>query len=160
MVQNADWGPPLWRILHTAAERLGRQPTGLLAADERRAWIQLLKVTEGILPCAQCRKHYGEWKKARPLDGLGAGSALRPSSREWLWRLHEAVNERTAAQRPRPTLEEVEALYAPLAKDLAKEFDALRKIIQDALLRGLLDGRHWAEWSTKLRFLRSLWSTG
>jgi hypothetical protein len=157
MVQNADWGPPLWRILHTAAERLGRQPTGLLAADERRAWIQLLKVTEGILPCAQCRKHYGEWKKARPVDGLGAGSALRPSSREWLWRLHEAVNERTGAPGPRPTLEEVEALYAPAAKDLAKEFDTLRKVIQDALLRGLLDGRHWSEWTTKLRFLRSLW---
>jgi hypothetical protein len=83
---------------------------------------------------------------------------LRPSSREWLWRLHEAVNERAERSGTlRPSLEEVEALYAPLAKDLAKEFDALRKVIQDALLRGLLDGRHWAEWSTKLRFLRSLW---
>jgi hypothetical protein len=51
----------------------------------------------------------------------------------------------------------VESLYAPLAKDLAKEFDALRKVIQDALLRGLLDGRHWSEWTTKFRFLRSLW---
>jgi hypothetical protein len=131
----------------------------MLATDERRAWIQLLKVTEGILPCAQCRKHYGEWKRGRPLEGL----AGRQASREWLWQLHEAVNNRLErGTECRPSLEEMEGIYgAPAtAKDLVKEFDALRKVIQDALLRGLLDGRHWAEWTAKLRFLRSLWGIG
>lgn len=157
-----QWGPHLWRILHQCAERLGKQPTTLLAADETRAWASLLRRTEGIMPCGQCRKHYGEWRRAHPPEGLESyrGDQLRGEARKWLWELHEAVNTRKEVSSG-VNLEAIEGLYGPAAlgkNDLIKELEALQKSIQLALQQGRINGLYWREWLNRLRFLRSLWS--
>lgn len=165
MVQNSDWGPSLWKILHISAEKVGRQPTGMLSTDELRAWQQLLRVTEGIMPCALCRKHYGEWRKAHSIEGLAAwrGEQLRSESRKWLWELHDAVNRRKAIEsggeeQKQVKLEDAKEMYEKGSReDLTKEYDALHKVIQNAIAQGLIAGAYWREWVARFRFLRSIW---
>jgi hypothetical protein len=159
MVQNSDWGPHLWRILHAGAEKMGRQTSPMLAADELRAWISFLKGTEGIMPCALCRKHYGEWKKERPPEKLAAWSGvyLQSECRKWVWDLHERVNARAGVQSS-IMFDSLQTLYGAYKKeDLMKEYDELHRVIQIAIAQGLINGAHWREWVAKFRFLRSLW---
>ena len=171
MVQNEDWGPPLWRILHTVAEKLGRQTVGLLAADEVRTWVNLLQVTEGIMPCALCRKHYGAWKKAQPPQALldlnrpGQGMFFREAARKWLWDLHEAVNERKRSQvvvaeasvPVSPTLEELESLYGARTRvEFQEDVTTLVKVLQKAALLTLINPVFLKQWQAHLSMLRPL----
>lgn len=94
MADPRDWGPPLWRLLHTCAEKLGVHTNRLLVADEQRAWIQLLRSIEHVLPCVKCQVHFRAWKRVHHLELFAQrqGDDLRRAAREWLWALHEEVN--------------------------------------------------------------------
>ena len=176
MVQNSEWGPPLWRLLHTLAERLGRQTVPLLAQDEFRAWIAVLQGVEGIMPCQLCRGHYRAWRTARPLEGL-FGSA--DASREWLWALHEDVNERrgvaadgrvTGQATPgRSALPQAEAVtFAQLGdvygaakrgrQEIQQDMDILLKVLGQAALERLVNGQMVREWRQKVVLLRRIMS--
>jgi len=93
MAQIAEWGPPMWKLLHSMAEKAG---TSVLQVDEKRAWISFLRLTEGILPCPMCRDHYRQWRRTHPLEDFLAnhGDLFRERVREWLWGLHDDVNSR------------------------------------------------------------------
>ncbi len=159
MVQNSEWGPPLWRLLHTLAERLGRQTVPLLAQDEFRAWIAVLQGVEGIMPCQLCRGHYRAWRTARPLEGL-FGSA--DASREWLWALHEAVNEqRGVAAEGRITFAQLGDVYGPAKRgrqEIQQDMDILLKVLGQAALERLVNGQMVREWRQKVVLLRRIMS--
>ena len=99
VVQNSEWGPPLWRILHTLAARLGTHTIAITAADEARAWVQVLRGIEKAMPCPVCRSHYKEWRVAHPFEGMVSlrGAMLRDTAQRWLWDLHTDVNMRRAS---------------------------------------------------------------
>lgn len=111
MASPSDWGPPLWRVLHSLAERLGKHTVVLLAQDERRAWMNFLRSIEYAMPCAKCRAHYKAYRTAHSIDRALSvqGEALRNWARQWLWSLHEEVNR--DAGKTGPTLEEIPGLY-------------------------------------------------
>jgi hypothetical protein len=93
--QTAEWGPALWTILHSAAERIGtrRPATGLLVAqrtidaEEARLWSALLGSLRFSLPCPLCRSHYTAYYLQRIMGDVKA-------VRTWLWDLHVDVNRR------------------------------------------------------------------
>lgn len=158
MVQNSEWGPLLWRILHTCAEKLGRQTVPSLHADEQRAWIQLLRVTEGIMPCALCRKHYGGWKKRRPLEALQSGNreTFREAARRWLWDLHEDVNARREVVGG-VAWEALEEMYGGRGgAELQQDVETLVKLLKGAAMLRQIEGAYLREWQGKLRLLRAL----
>lgn len=101
-----NWGAPYWKFLHGLAEKIGSKPlTKIQEADERR-WVLLLLQKVGIsMPCQVCRKHYKEWRLARPIR-----VADKESVRRWLYDLHSNVNSRKGIN-VQPTLEELESLY-------------------------------------------------
>ena len=153
MVQNAEWGPPLWRILHTLAERLGQQTHPILIQDEARLWGQLLLQTNTILPCKLCQMHYREWRARHSLEGI-RGSYLRDESRRWLWALHENVNEERGVKSG-IDLSGVEALYGVrTTSDLQADLEALLGVLQRATQAGLLDGTPLRVWKSTLSLLR------
>jgi hypothetical protein len=90
-----EWGTPLWKILHSLAESLGRQSNTILAADEAHEMVFLLRDLEKIMPCQLCRAHYNAWRKAHGLEQLAVlrGVPLRDAVRKWLYDLHENVNK-------------------------------------------------------------------
>ena len=109
MVNSQAWGPILWRILHTFAEKLGRHKIPLLATDEKRAFVNLLKSVEMVMPCMKCRQHYRAWRQKRPIERFMGSYDIREDAREWLWALHEEVN--TSKAITGPLLSEIPGLY-------------------------------------------------
>lgn len=156
MVQNSEWGPPLWQILHICAEKSGKQFTNQLHIDETRAWIQLLKLTEGILPCPLCQKHYKAWCMKHPptrfLD-IRSPVAFNEALRKWLWELHDTVNRQR--EHIGPTFEEATALYADKrTSELQQALERLLEVLQRATLERRIDGAFVREWKLRLSFLR------
>jgi hypothetical protein len=158
MVQNSEWGPPLWRILHTLAERLGRQSSALLATDEARAWIHVLRGVELIMPCPRCRAHFKGWRTTHPFERLLGGDTQ--ASRTWLWSLHEEVNQqRGIPAEGRVAFEELERVYGVALRrreDLQQDIDILMGVLQRATLERQVDGLIVRTWRGKLGVLRGL----
>jgi hypothetical protein len=123
------WGPPLWRILHSLAERLGRQHNSILVSDERRAWINFLKSVGAAIPCNRCKKHYEDWSKKNKIEAFLSHpyGTLREEARKWLWALHTEINEESKVTNI--PLSDVENLYGKrttfdISKD-EREFTAV-----------------------------------
>lgn len=104
--QNHIWGPELWMILHSAAERIGQPYLKKMAQEEARIWSGLLSSLRYSLPCPQCKKHYNEYfisKSILPIEKVNI--------RNWLFNLHSEVNRRT--DKPNKiTIEQIPELYS------------------------------------------------
>lgn len=85
--QNHIWGPELWTILHSSAERFG-QPSKRLPDDEKRIWFGLLRSLQFSLPCPLCKKHYISYFHTNQI------LLTREGVRSWLFNLHNQVNQR------------------------------------------------------------------
>jgi len=160
MVNNGEWGPPLWRILHTLAERLGQAGIAeLLKADEAREWVLVLRYTERVMPCALCRKHYSLWRKQRPFEKFAdmRDQFLKEEARKWLWELHENVNSRREIQSG-IDLAAVETIYKARTKqEFQEDVETLvKKLKEYMLLHNVLDPAAYREWYAHLTRLRKL----
>ena len=158
MVQNSEWGPHLWTVLHICAEKTGKQTIPLLHMDEIRAWIQLLRLTEAILPCPLCQKHYREWLKAYPLSAfleMKSTTAFHDGTREWLWKLHNRVNEQRGVSTL--TIEEATELYREMrTEDLQQSLKKLMEVLDRAKLQRQIDGAFVRDWNQRLTTFRRL----
>jgi Erv1 / Alr family len=86
--QNQIWGPALWRILHSSAERIGTKKLQRLPQEEMRIWIGLLNSLRYSLPCPHCKKHYTSYLTSKPIITFN-----RDIIRVWLYELHQNVNQ-------------------------------------------------------------------
>lgn len=154
MPSNKDWGPYLWIVLHTFAEKLGRQPNELMALDEAREIVIILKATEHIMPCEKCRKHYHEYLKKNPVDDFvqRRGEFLRQAVRTWLWKLHEAVNERNGA--PSFPIEEVTPKYQHT--NTAQPLKELYTVLYSSIPLGFILSEPFKSFRRHVSLLRSL----
>lgn len=105
-VQNHLWGPSLWKLLHSSAERIHSKALQKLPQEESRIWSQLLYSLRFSLPCPQCKKHYQGFLNAYPLS-----SYSKEDVRLWLYRLHQDVNQRLGRSQSL-SLTEVEEHYS------------------------------------------------
>ena len=103
--QNTIWGPHLWTILHSSAERIGTFQHKKLPKEELRIWKNILSSLRYSLPCPSCKKHYSEYYSSNPLTTLN-----KESVRLWLYNLHTTINTRN--QKPNTiTLDRLPNLY-------------------------------------------------
>jgi len=101
--QTNIWGPALWMILHSSAERFGIQRIQL-KGEEERLWSGLFQRLRQSLPCPACQKHYNEYHTKHPIIYTKEGLT------SWLYHLHQQVNERT--QKNGISLEECHERYS------------------------------------------------
>jgi len=87
--QNHIWGPALWTILHSSAERIGTKQLQRLPREEERIWMGLLNSLRYSLPCPHCKKHYTSYLFSKPILSFN-----RDTIRLWLFNLHQEVNQR------------------------------------------------------------------
>ena len=156
-LQNSIWGPPLWRILHTLASRLGNNSNHLVAADEARTWLQLLRTVEPILPCSMCRRHFRTWKHAHSIERFAParGPPLKELAVEWLFSLHENVNRERSV--PGITLEECEALYkSRTSAEMNEDVSVLTQSLSIATQTGIVDPLAVRSWKAALSLMRRL----
>lgn len=96
MVSPGEWGSSAWELLHGLAERVGNQSNLTLMRDEKNELRFVLRYFGYLLPCKTCQEHYRDWlKKYNPEPFLQqSGEFLQDSMREWVFKLHEDVNQR------------------------------------------------------------------
>jgi hypothetical protein len=93
--EAAEWGPPLWSVLHGIAERVGTTPFPIYRADERRGLAAFFKAIGPMIPCATCKSHFEAFLKENPVEPSLKTlpyEQLRPFVRHWFWDLHNMVN--------------------------------------------------------------------
>ena len=92
----SEWGPPLWTVLHSIAEKVGSSQFSQYAEDERRALIKMVRYLENVIPCPSCREHYEVYLAEHPIEKQLkelTHSELRDYIKKWFWELHNWVNE-------------------------------------------------------------------
>jgi hypothetical protein len=92
----SEWGPPLWTVLHSIAEKVGSSQFSQYAEDERRALIKMVRYLENVIPCPSCREHYEVYLEENPIEKQLkelTHSELRDYIKKWFWELHNWVNE-------------------------------------------------------------------
>ena len=153
MPSNKEWGPLFWTLLHGLAERLGNQVLETMAADEAREIVLLLRGVETVMPCEKCRAHYHDYRIKNPFDAFSVrrGSFLRQSVREWLYALHETVNQRN--QLPSFPLEELTPTYKFV--NLGDVWTALFKYLQTSVAAGHISGESLKSFRRHLSLLRA-----
>ena len=104
--QTHIWGPQLWTILHSCAEKIGSQPLKRLPEEESRIWIGLLSSLRYSLPCPACKKHFTDYYSSHPIHVLN-----KDTIKNWLFTLHYQINERTG--KPNSiTIEQLSEIYS------------------------------------------------
>jgi hypothetical protein len=104
--QNSVWGPHLWIILHSSAERIGMSQLKRLPQEESRIWGNLLGSLRYSLPCPHCKHHYTTYYSANPIRVFN-----RDTVRKWLYDLHWQVNSRNGKSNE-ITLESISEIYS------------------------------------------------
>jgi len=130
------WGPVLWEVLHAVGAQGGRSPASI-RGDEERELKWLFNNLESVIPCAECRKHLAEYRRAHPVPDAAEGFAV------WAWTFHNAVNERLGkAQVPF-----TQVLSTENPKELWKKYiSILRNSIKADYIH--MFGRHLRLWAS------------
>ena len=123
---TSEWGPALWRILHTFAERVGKN-RGVNVAEgdhiwhrqEYQLWNELLTMLGEAMPCSSCQSHYSAYTGENPYTDVvnrGIGEQRRVEIRTWLWTLHNNVRTRKG-QHTILSLEAIPFIYSAYVPD-------------------------------------------
>lgn len=148
---TADWGPILWAILHSLAEKAQR---AAYPPDEVREWQKFLKLTGEMLPCEKCRAHYAEYSKRYPLTQLEEVpyEVFKQNVKTWIWRLHNEIN--TDNGKPYYDYETLADQYSNVnVQDLFWRLEPVLKRAIDINGMGLMK---WMNWVKSFKMLRSL----
>tara|TARA_X000001036_G_scaffold235030_1_gene219405 strand:+ start:2274 stop:2858 length:585 start_codon:yes stop_codon:yes gene_type:complete len=96
------WGPPGWFFLHCVSFGFPVSPD----EDKKKAYKEFFISIGKILPCKYCRASYDDFVKENP---------PRVSSRddlvEWLWEIHNKVNEKLGDKYQDASLPEIKERY-------------------------------------------------
>ena len=140
----AVWGPVAWRLLHAIGAKAGRPTANSMQKDEQRYAVWLINHIEYIIPCNECRAHIQTYRKKEPVpdDSRGIGA--------WLWKFHEAVNERLGKPEGPP-------FSVTLGKgvDVQKTWKEYLACVKESFLIGHLRNEDVKEWARILM----LWKT-
>jgi hypothetical protein len=98
---NNEWGPALWRLLHTLSLRIETvsynsnwQSANHIVNEEKRLWYGLLNCLKLSLPCPLCKKHYIAYFNSNPITLANINLSYIA---EWIFNFHNAVNIRNNA---------------------------------------------------------------
>ena len=148
--KTTEWGPLLWKILHTLAERAGKQTNEMIKADEMRVWPLLVKTLIPIIPCEECRAHATSYVQQYPFQPPSSYPAWNLFIRTYFYTFHESVNNRLGKQSFE--FESLSTTYKSTA-ELTKWTQELNAMMLRAMK---LNGMHMAAWQTWQNHLRML----
>jgi hypothetical protein len=137
-------------MLHTIAERIGRNVVVPLQLDEVREMEMLVRSFPAALPCPACQQHSRTYIQAHPLTWAKLrGADIVPVLRLWLYEFHDHVNKSKAEPIVSPAFESVETYYKGVLGLGIEE-----RIIADELKRAITFG--WVKRDAALKFKRHL----
>jgi hypothetical protein len=149
--QNEEWGPLLWLILHTLAEKAGKQGNLITKGDEVRAWPLFVKTLGPIIPCPYCRDHFQEYLQAHPFELPMDYTMWKFYVPMYFYMLHEAVNKRLG--KPSFPATDLSITYKDPAR-LRDTMSRLEKIQERAIKMGGVSLLAWKAWQKQFNMLR------
>ena len=150
--KTSEWGPIIWGLLHTLAEKAGKQTNEILRGDELRVWPLLVKLLPAILPCEECRAHATSYIKDHPFELPSSYQAVSLTIRTYFYTFHEAVNTRLG--KPSFPFSSLADTYKSTAS-----LNQWMKDLEEMMMRAMkLNGMHmqtWQTWRNHVRMLRA-----
>lgn len=141
--QNEEWGPLLWLLLHTLAEKAGRQTNMLTLGDEQRAWPLFVKTLPPIIPCPFCRDHLQEYINKNPFTLPMDYFEWKTYIPQYFYDLHESVNTRLG--KPSFPRDQLSTTYKDVGA-LKGAMERLEKIQNRAIAMGGVSLFYWRAW--------------
>ena len=150
-----NWGPALWAILHALAEKGGKVVTASFREDEKRQWVNLIKIMPKIIPCPNCREHAEAWIIINPITAIKNVShdQINYWLVDWVYRFHEDVNRRTG----KPSFDKslLSEKYGRLS--IIGTLNSLKPLIETAIRLSGVTLIPWQKWIGFVRVLCSLY---
>ena len=105
------WGPPLWKLLHLLASKLGNNTNSLTNNDMANSITYIITKLPFVLPCRDCQAHAKMYLLANKFD-LQNHADMRNYVENYLFQFHNTV--RTMLGKPLifTNLGEMRAFYA------------------------------------------------
>lgn len=150
--KTTEWGPLIWKILHTIAERAGRQTIMMMQVDEMRAWPLLLKTFATIIPCEECRAHATNYTKEHPFEPPASYPAWNLYIRTYFYTFHEVVNTRLG--KPSFDFSTLTETYKA-TNELTRWTNDLGEMMIRAMKLNGMNLKAWQTWHNHLRMLRA-----
>lgn len=157
MVSIQEWGPDVWKLLHSYSLYAGKNKPEIAALDEIRSWKGFIMATEGVLPCRKCKQHMREWRLRHPIEAIMSyrGEYFKDRLCSWLWELHESVNEERgipAEQRlPKELLSDT--YQTPSIQSLSQTITNLTEKFEKAVLHRQVEAPYLREWKKAVIYL-------
>ncbi len=149
--QNDEWGPYLWFIFHTLAQKAGKQTNGITMGDEQRAWPLFMKSVVLIIPCPYCKDHFQDYLKKNPFDLPMDYYAWNEYIVDWFYNFHEAVNARLG----KPSFPKEGLKRYGDSSIFKTNMEKLEKIINRAIQMGGVSLFYWRAWLKQYNMLKS-----
>jgi hypothetical protein len=157
MVSVDEWGPDLWKLLHSYSLYAGKNKPEIAALDEVRGWKTFIIATEAVLPCRKCKDHMREWRLKNPIEVITPyrGEYLKERVCSWLWELHESVNEkRGIPKEQRLPIDLLAEKYSTSSiQSLSQTITNLTEKFEKAVLHRQIDPPYLREWKRALLYL-------
>jgi hypothetical protein len=136
LLQRDTWGPALWKILHTLANRSGSITNKILEDDEAHAWMNVFKTLDNIMPCALCVNHYKAAIKRINISELLIirGLARNTWLTEFWYNLHNNVNSRS--NKPAFLKDDLKNYDDKIGFDLS--YELIKKVVAKGIEQGIL----------------------
>lgn len=121
-VDTSIWGPPLWRVLHTAS---------VLTKSKQQIplWRSVLEALKTGLPCPDCSAHYNAWVGGHGLRFSVFHNGIRVPIIRWILDLHNNVNQRLDPPVPTWSIDQVIQTYTLSAGDARATLQTLDGVI-------------------------------
>jgi len=106
------WGPPGWFFLHTVSFGYPVDPdnfdseNGNPPETTKNNYANFFKNVGDILPCKYCRESYKDFIKELPPDVTNRDSIV-----EWLWTIHNKVNDKLGDKYSDASLKQIKERY-------------------------------------------------
>jgi hypothetical protein len=150
--QNEEWGPLLWLLLHTLADKAGKQTNTIMMGDEQRAWPLFVKTLAPVIPCPYCREHFQSYLTAHPFDLPMDYYMWKDYIPLYFYTLHESVNARLG--KPSFPFASLSATYSNTNR-IKPTLTQLEKIQERAIKMGGVSLFYWRAWLKQFNMLRS-----
>jgi hypothetical protein len=150
--QNEEWGPLFWLLLHTLAEKAGKQTNTIMMGDEQRAWPLFLKTLSPVIPCPYCRLHLDHYIQTHPFDLPMDYYAWKDYIPLYFYNLHESVNVRL--EKPSFPFSSLSTTYNDTSR-IKATLAHLEKIQERAIKMGGVSLFYWRAWLKQFNMLRS-----
>ena len=154
-----EWGPILWKYLHTLAEKIGMSGNNIVDTDQSIYIENIITTLHLIIPCAECQSHAASYMSTTPFPNIKGlkGEQLRSTVRIWLFDFHNSVRARKGQPVLLNTAEDCIGTYSRyiITKN---DYMLFIQIVAYAVRQGLVRIENWRKWyssSERLRIITS-----